>query len=172
MSHNPIGLHSSAYFIQPHYGPGVHSAFNKWVPGFFLGVGHGRRVRLTTSLLSVSRQLDNAGSSMSHNHIGLLSLLRGIALLFYLFNRTYCSHNFLPVAKNLFWNYITLHYLYVVLTSLSILSHCHNDYLHAFMYYPTHWITSILFFSPIAFSITACFFFLTLSLAIRITQIL
>jgi hypothetical protein len=57
----------------------------KWVPGIFLGVKGGRRVRLTTSPPSVSRSSTNVGASTSHNPIGLYGLLQGWLFLFYVY---------------------------------------------------------------------------------------
>jgi hypothetical protein len=49
-----------------------------WVPGIFLWVKGGRRVKLTTSPPSVSRlSRENVGASTSHNPMGLYGLLQG-----------------------------------------------------------------------------------------------
>jgi hypothetical protein len=53
------------------------------VPGIFLGVKGGRRVRLTTSPPSVSRLCrENVGAPKSHNPMGLHGLLQGSFYLF------------------------------------------------------------------------------------------
>jgi hypothetical protein len=42
--------------LQPHYGPGVDSASNKWIPGIFLG-GKGRPARKADNLTAISESI-------------------------------------------------------------------------------------------------------------------
>jgi hypothetical protein len=58
-----------------------------YVVRIFLGVKGGRHLRLITSLPSVSRlSRENVAASMSHNSMGLHSLLQG-----YLYHKNYTS---------------------------------------------------------------------------------
>jgi hypothetical protein len=63
------------------------------VPGIFLGVKGGQRVRLTTSPPSVSRLSSNVGASRSHNHMGPSRPVTGIALPFTLHTEACYFHS-------------------------------------------------------------------------------
>jgi hypothetical protein len=72
-----MSLDFSVYLILPAelWIFGRLSLWQKWVPGIFLGVKSGRRVRLTTSLPSADCP-ENVGVSTSHNSMSLHGLLR------------------------------------------------------------------------------------------------
>jgi hypothetical protein len=65
--------------FQRHCGPVADSVSNrKWVPGIFLRVKRGRRVKLTTLPPSVSQMFrENVGASSSHNPMDRGGLLQG-----------------------------------------------------------------------------------------------
>ena len=71
--------------FRSHYGPGVDSAWQKWVPGAFPGGKGGRCVRLTTyhHPVPLSR---NLGALTSWNPLGLSRPVMGLLYLFFTCN--------------------------------------------------------------------------------------
>jgi hypothetical protein len=72
------------------------SFWHKWIPGIFLGVKSGRRVRLTNSPPSVSRISENVGASTSCNPKDLHGLYRDNFTITYTF-----IQNLLSLIKQL-----------------------------------------------------------------------
>jgi hypothetical protein len=79
MGSNPgriIGFFQFTFSFQLHYGPGVYSSSNRNDYKKSSGGGGIWHIKLTTSAASASQcVLENVGSSVSHNPIGLHALL-------------------------------------------------------------------------------------------------